>query len=302
MVVWRQENDCAACHHGPMYVWSTRLALQRGYAVDERQLQEYVAWMLDDPTSRVFPAESTVAPTASSPSAADRMTTAMMGRRNLSQPTLYMAHALNALPADDPRVAAGWRKLADHWSAAQMDDGSLAGRVGRPPIFNSPQILTRFAATALADRRAVGVFDDELPQRLADYLQREPVDDTHQGLVLRLLSAVQVDDPQRPALLGELLALQRADGGWSQSADRPSDAFATGQTLYVLYRAGVPVDDRAVLRGLQYLAASQNDDGTWLMTSRPDPETGRPADNLNPITYAAAAWSVIGMASYAAAE
>ena len=34
--------------------------------------------------------------------------------------------------------------------------------------------------------------------------------------------------------LDELLARQRADGGWSQNAEMASDAFATGQALYVL--------------------------------------------------------------------
>ena len=39
--------------------------------------------------------------------------------------------------------------------------------------------------------------------------------------------------------IDELLALQRADGGWSQTVPEPkSDAFATGQTLYVLSLAG----------------------------------------------------------------
>ena len=39
--------------------------------------------------------------------------------------------------------------------------------------------------------------------------------------------------------INELLALQRADGGWSQTVpELKSDAFATGQTLYVLSLAG----------------------------------------------------------------
>ena len=39
--------------------------------------------------------------------------------------------------------------------------------------------------------------------------------------------------------IDELLALQRADGGWSQTVpELKSDAFATGQTLYVLSLAG----------------------------------------------------------------
>lgn len=39
-------------------------------------------------------------------------------------------------------------------------------------------------------------------------------------------------------------------------------------------------------------------DGTWPMTSRASLETGRPAEDVNPITHAAAAWTTLGMASY----
>jgi hypothetical protein len=78
----------------------------------------------------------------------------------------------------------------------------------------------------------------------------------------------------------------------------PSDAFATGQTLYVLKQAGVPPGDPLVRRGIEFLLGSQRDDGTWPMISRPHPETGERAKNLNPITYAACAWAVLGLVSH----
>jgi hypothetical protein len=309
MVDWRTNNDCSACHHGPMYLWSSHLALRQGYPIDRTQLDSYAAWIVHDPASRVFPASDSVARLSEASSPADRMTAAMMGRRNLSQPTLYLAHALNAFPAGDPLAAEGWRRLERHWSTVQMDDGSFAGRHGRPPVFNTPQILTRFAATALDDRRALAAVAvkpaalDRIRHGAAEFLRRQEPDTTHQGLVLQLVAGTQHasghSDPQvSESLLARLRSLQRDDGGWSQAADRTSDAFATGQSLYALFRAGVPLSDFAVRRGLAYLAKSQAADGTWPMTSRPDPETGRPAGDLNPITYAAAAWAVIGMASY----
>jgi len=54
-----------------------------------------------------------------------------------------------------------------------------------------------------------------------------------------------------------LLALQRDDGGWSQTVPEPkSDAFATGQTLYVLSLAGLTADRPEVRRGLDFLVAT----------------------------------------------
>jgi hypothetical protein len=310
MVAWRTNNDCSACHHGPMYLWSGHLALRQGYPIDRAQLAGYAAWIINDPASRVFPASESVAKLTDSSTPADRMTAAMTGRRNLSQPTIYLGHALNAFPAGDPLVAEAWRKLERHWSATQMDDGSFAGRHGRPPVFNTPQILTLFAATALDDRRPSAAVDttpsaslERIRHGAVEFLRGQQPDSTHQGLVLRLLAATQraagrLESLVSEPLLDHLRSLQRDDGGWSQAPDRPSDAFATGQSLYALYRAGVPSTDPAVLRAFDYLAKSQAADGTWPMTSRPDSETGKGADDLNPITYAATGWAVIGMASY----
>jgi hypothetical protein len=302
MVAWRESNGCAACHHGPMYVWSMHVAKRQGYAVNERQLQDYTEWMVNNELARIFP-KATSARLTESSSAADRMTAAMMGHKNLSQPTLYLGHALNALPQSDPLAAAGWRKLQQHWSAAQLDDGSFAGRKGWPPIFSSPQILTLFANTALADRLKLKTGDTELIEALqrldndtTKFLRGQTPDASHQGLVLRLLRQSQHGGDTH-ALVDELIGMQRGDGGWSQTRDRDSDAFATGQSLYVLHWAGVSPRDTTILKGLNFLAKSQSGDGTWPMTSRANPETGKPADDLNPITYAATAWATIGMSS-----
>jgi hypothetical protein len=303
MVAWRETNDCAACHHGPMYVWSSQVVRRQGYRVNERQLRDYARWMIEDDAARVFPKPS-VENLANSSSAADRMTAAMMGHRNLSQPTLYLGHALNSLPLGDPLATAGWKKLLQHWAEAQGEDGSFTGRQGWPPIFNSPQILTLFAATALNDRHNMQPSDGELAKSLAQihkranrYLEGRQPDGTHQGIVLRLLQPEQTPGDRDP-LRKELLDLQRADGGWSQTADRASDALATGQSLYVLSRTGLLQSDPHVIDGIKFLAQSQAADGTWPIVSRANPVTGRPADDLNPITYAAAAWATIGMASY----
>lgn len=309
MVAWRTTNGCAACHHGPMYVWSMNTVKRAGYAVNESQLQDYTKWLIESPEARVFPAEKSAEQLAQSTSAADRMTAAMMGHRNLSQPTLYLAHALNALAADEPLAITGWQKLVSHWSEAQMPDGSFAGRKGWPPIFNTPQIHTLTATIALDARPENLPLNRETSDSLAsihklarEFLDKQSPDETHQGLVLRLLQISRVDKSATLKLKEKLIALQQQDGGWSQTSDQGSDAFATGQSLYALHRAGVSNSDPAVRRGLSFLVKTQLADGTWPMQSRPNPETGRPADDLNPITYAAAAWATIGMTQHVRAR
>jgi squalene cyclase len=99
-------------------------------------------------------------------------------------------------------------------------------------------------------------------------------------------------------MIDELLALQRADGGWSQTVpDLRSDAFATGQTLYALSVAGLTAGRPEIRRGIDFLVATQKPDGSWPMTSRSTPD-GSPggATLLTPITCAASSWATLGLA------
>ena len=61
-----------------------------------------------------------------------------------------------------------------------------------------------------------------------------------------------------------LQKMQRKDGGWSQLAAMPSDAFATGMALYALYEGGVSTVHPAYRKGLNYLLDTQTGD-TWVM-------------------------------------
>src|SRR5262245_54550680 len=111
MLTWRAENGCAACHHGPMYLWTMHVARRQGYAVDEPQLREMTDWLLTNDESRIFPKRQVPSATPAKANAADKMTAAMMGRNNLSQPTIFLAHALIAMPESDPARRLGWSKL-----------------------------------------------------------------------------------------------------------------------------------------------------------------------------------------------
>jgi len=68
-----------------------------------------------------------------------------------------------------------------------------------------------------------------------------------------------------------------------------SDAYATGQTLYVLARAGVNPEAACLERGVAFLTRTQLPDGAWPMTSRVN------AKNLTPIKGAGTAWAVLGL-------
>src|SRR5688500_11331678 len=61
----------------------------------------------------------------------------------------------------------------------------------------------------------------------------------------------------------ELIALQRADGGWAQTPRLGSDAYATGQVLYTLRELGVSAADAALRHGVDFLVETQREDRSW---------------------------------------
>ena len=97
--------------------------------------------------------------------------------------------------------------------------------------------------------------------------------------------------------IDELLAMQRSDSGWSQNAEMASDAYATGQTLYVLSLAGYTAERPEIKRAIDFLVATQKPDGSWPMISRSTPD-GSPGSSklLTPITCAASSWATLGLA------
>jgi hypothetical protein len=56
---------------------------------------------------------------------------------------------------------------------------------------------------------------------------------------------------------------------------RPSDAIATGQSLYALLQAGVDVGQPALQRALAYLVRSQEKVGSWRVAIRAQQNSGR---------------------------
>jgi len=132
------------------------------------------------------------------------------------------------------------------------------------------------------------------------WLDAAKLQDLHQEKVMKVLMGTRSGKPRDSlqATIDELLALQRADGGWSQTIpELQSDAFATGQTLYVLSLAGYTAEQRQIKRGIDFLVATQTADGSWEMDSRSTPD-GSPGSStlLTPITCTASSWAALGLA------
>jgi hypothetical protein len=77
----------------------------------------------------------------------------------------------------------------------------------------------------------------------------------------------------------------------------PSDAYATGQALYVLRKAGMDVQQPEIRGAIQFLMTTQRDDGSWPMSSRAHPGA-EPLTNPVPITCFGSAWGTLGLLSF----
>lgn len=123
--------------------------------------------------------------------------------------------------------------------------------------------------------------------------------ETLQAIALRLLLDVRSGKPPEQLQPGidRLLGMQNTDGGWRQLPEMPSDAYATGQTLWVLSFAGVQPDRPEIVRAISFLVANQRDDGSWPMPFRSHPGLEEPARVRKPIpiTYFGSAWATLGL-------
>jgi hypothetical protein len=98
-----------------------------------------------------------------------------------------------------------------------------------------------------------------------------------------------------------LVALQRADGGWSQLPAMDSDAYATGEALFALGYAGrMTASDPVFRKGVDYLLCTQASDGSWHVKSRsiwlqPYLDSGFPYGRDQFISTAGTAWATLAL-------
>ena len=100
--------------------------------------------------------------------------------------------------------------------------------------------------------------------------------------------------------LRQIQFAQNPDGGWSQTPNLASDAYATGQVLYTLHELGVAASSPAYQRGVEYLVRTQQYDGSWHVRSRapkiqPYFESSFPYGPDQWISSMATSWAAIGL-------
>jgi len=210
--------------------------------------------------------------------------------------------AENALPdrASDAMVhnIAALQNQAGNWHV---------GFIARPPMSDGDISRTAVAIRILQIYSPAGrkVEMQKRIQRAAEWLAAADPKTT-EDLNMQLLGLKWAGAAGRVLQPGlrRLARLQREDGGWGQTPNLPTDAYATGESLYTMHELGVPATGSAWRRGTQYLLETQAADGSWHVVSRtaklqPYFESGFPYGGDQWISSAATAWATMSL-SYTA--
>jgi mono/diheme cytochrome c family protein len=191
-------------------------------------------------------------------------------------------------------------------TVVQRADGSWPWNLPRPPIQSGAIGATALAVHGLKTYPIPGrqaEIDDRV-RRARAWLRKARPESSEERAYQILGLAWAGDSASSLRKLAEgLLRDQRPDGGWGQLAKLPSDAYATGHSLYALLQGGGLSSERPeVRRGLEFLLRTQLADGTWHVRRRAfpfqppmDSGFGHGADGW--ISASASSWAVMALAS-----
>src|SRR5262245_57197790 len=239
VVKWRKDHTCVTCHHGILTVWAMSEAKSQGYRVNAEVLADMIQWTRD----RFAPRP--IEPQGPQPG-------------TVSIPLVYlgiMSQNLPILSRDEIN------RIAVNLAARQRQDGTWQSpppKNGPPPTWESDETIALLALLAWepyvpSDSRDAAAARAGQERALA-WLNKTRSTETTQALTFRLLLDDRHGTPDKlqPGI-ERLVAAQNSDGGWRQTNDLPSDAYATGQALYALSFAGVKSDRPEIRRAVSFL-------------------------------------------------
>jgi ankyrin repeat protein len=213
-----------------------------------------------------------------------------------------MEFSLMQLAAANVPPSLSTDSLVHYTAALQRKDGDwpLFGAV-RPPLEDGSFTQTAKAirvlrAYAIAGRKAE--FDERV-ERAAKWLEAaEPR--TTEDRSMQLLGIAWAGHKVPSNRAQQLIAKQRPDGGWGQTDNLKSDAYATGEALWALHETGTGASDPVYRRGVDFLLRSQQEDGTWHVATRalgfqPYFQSGFPYDHDQWISQAGTAMASIAL-------
>ncbi len=280
-----EASGCVSCHNNALPAMAVAIARERGFTINEQAVQTENARIAELWGAK----REQILQGGGAPGGNDTASYVLLGLAANGQ-------TANATTDAVVHYLAGQQTKAGNWEITIRS---------RPPLEAS-----HFNATALS-LRALQLYAPKgrqaaVKQQIAEARQwlTKATPQTNEDRAFHLfgLHWSGADKATKQKAATQLLALQRGDGGWAQLPSMASDAFATGQVLVALQRAGgLPTTDPAYQRGVQYLLRTWKPDGTWYVQSRSFPfqkqfESGFPYGKDQWISAAATSWAVMALA------
>jgi N-acyl-D-aspartate/D-glutamate deacylase len=277
-------RTCFSCHHQTLPLLTMGMAGEYGLGHDEELLQATADFSHDSFRERLTP---------------------LREGRGIGGAAMTVAYGLWAFDLAAREPDAVTEAMVTYLLKTQRPDGSWAIGGNRPPLEESlvmgavlaAQGMQKYAAENQRDAVRAAV------ERFRAWLERAPIklqEDRNSRLWgLRSFEAGAESIAQARTAV---LATQHEDGGWPAGDGLPSDAYATGQTLWALYATGLPASDPVYQRGVRYLLDTQCDDGSWKVETRSKPvqaffDNGDPHGKHQFISTSATCWAVAALAA-----
>lgn len=278
-----EHRKCFSCHHQTLPMLAVVAARHSGVAADTALLESQA-----DFTHAAFERELD-----------DLRAGQGIGGKALTVSYGLWSLALAGRPADKVTEA-----MVTYLVKTQEEDGHWALHSDRPPLEESSETV---AVLSLIGMQKYAT-PEQRPQfeaaksKVAQWLDSSDPE-SQEDLVSRLWSMKLLERPAEAldAARRQVLAGQGDDGGWAQLDSLESDAYATGQTLCVLFMTGAKPTDEACRRGLRFLLETQKDDGSWFVKSRSKPvqvyfDNGDPHGKDQFISTPASCWALVSLA------
>jgi hypothetical protein len=280
---------CTSCHDNSLEAMAAGLARKRGIRVDEEKSSAQVRVNVEELEARRDRLHQGYYTRA----VGDMFSDFILGYQ------LVGLHAQNCQPDLNTDAVVmmlqSRQKPNGEWAYPRADT--------RPPI-----CLDHIGQTALA-MRAVQLYTTKATKApcdksvgLAASWLAKAQSSSNEDRTWRLtgLAWAGTDKPAIKRALAEVLAIQRPDGGWSDLPSMPSTPYATGRSLVALHLGGLPVSDPAYQRGIQFLLATQQEDGSWYTRTRalafqPFFDPGFPHGYNQWISAAATSWATMAL-------
>jgi ankyrin repeat protein len=276
---------CITCHNQTLPMQVAAVARQKGVLIDNQLLELTLKQVL-----AVFKrlAEQS-----------------MQGDQLSDSPGLQVGYIMAALASQGYRADDTTAFLNHLVVSMQRANGSwLTGGVSRPPLEDSDVSTTAMAVRALTLYPMPGrtTSMQKSLHKARDWLVSVTAISAEER-DMRLMGLAWTKAPSHiiRSAIDDVVRRQRPDGGWSQLDSLPTDAYATGMSLYALHEAGLSASDPVYRRGIEFLLNNQYANGAWLVKSRAYPvqpyfESGFPFGQHQWISAAGSSWASLAIA------